>query len=232
MLETLKHCSSLFYTVQVPIFGYFEFFRTWLAISWLVDQLCSLSFMYVACPCQHVFQLEQEEYLREELPWNRIEFSDNQPCIALIEGQLGVLDLLDEECRVRKLYVVTQVVIPFLMSRKYKSPSRSVLDAERLRWELGSEGLRPAPEQQPPLSETTHVQLCLHHCAFCWYGQKTSTGNNLANGGTNPFNVCDYIAGFILHQVQYECDGFLDKNRDTVFEEPINILRASQVLCE
>lgn len=32
-----------------------------------------------------------------------------------------------------------------------------------------------------------------------------------------------------IFQVQYECDGFLDKNRDTVFEEPINILRASQV---
>lgn len=50
---------------------------------------------------QHVFQLEQEEYLREEIPWTRIEFSDNQPCIELIEGKLGVLDLLDEECRVR-----------------------------------------------------------------------------------------------------------------------------------
>lgn len=30
--------------------------------------------------------------------------------------------------------------------------------------------------------------------------------------------------------MQYECDGFLDKNRDTVFEELINILKASQVL--
>ncbi|KAG7269502.1 hypothetical protein CRUP_014744, partial [Coryphaenoides rupestris] len=38
-------------------------------------------------------------------------------------------------------------------------------------------------------------------------------------------------AFIILHfadAVQYECGGFLDKNRDTVFEEPINILRASQ----
>lgn len=32
-----------------------------------------------------------------------------------------------------------------------------------------------------------------------------------------------------LNQVQYECSGFLDKNRDTVFEELINILKASQV---
>lgn len=52
------------------------------------------------CFLQHVFHLEQEEYVREELAWNRIEFSDNQQCIGLIEGQLGLFDLLDEECRV------------------------------------------------------------------------------------------------------------------------------------
>lgn len=57
--------------------------------------------LFVCDPCsQHVFLLEQEEYVREELAWTRIEFSDNQLCINLMEGQLGVFDLLDEECRV------------------------------------------------------------------------------------------------------------------------------------
>lgn len=49
---------------------------------------------------QHVFKLEQEEYLREEIEWTFIDFYDNQPCIDLIETKLGILDLLDEECRV------------------------------------------------------------------------------------------------------------------------------------
>ena len=31
-----------------------------------------------------------------------IDFCDNQPVINLIEGNLGILDLLDEECRVNK----------------------------------------------------------------------------------------------------------------------------------
>ena len=48
---------------------------------------------------QHVFKLEQEEYVKEEIEWSFIEFSDNQPCINVIEGRLGVLDLLDEEAR-------------------------------------------------------------------------------------------------------------------------------------
>jgi myosin V len=48
---------------------------------------------------QHVFKLEQEEYLREQIDWTFIDFSDNQPCIDLIEGKMGILSLLDEESR-------------------------------------------------------------------------------------------------------------------------------------
>ncbi|XP_036377306.1 unconventional myosin-Va [Megalops cyprinoides] len=119
----------------------------------------------------HVFQLEQEEYEREGLPWNRIEFSDNQPCIALIEGPLGLLDLLDEECRMPK--------------------GSDENWAQKLYDQHHNHGPRPH-FQKPRMSNTAFI---------------------------------------ILHfadTVQYECDGFLEKNRDTVFEEPINILRASQ----
>lgn len=48
----------------------------------------------------HVFKLEQEEYIKEEIEWTMIDYFDNQPCIDLIESKLGILDLLDEECRV------------------------------------------------------------------------------------------------------------------------------------
>ena len=46
-----------------------------------------------------MFKLEQDEYVREEINWTFIEFSDNQPCIDVIEGKLGILALLDEESR-------------------------------------------------------------------------------------------------------------------------------------
>lgn len=53
---------------------------------------------------QHVFKLEQDQYLKEGIVWTMIEFYDNQPCIDLIESKLGILDLLDEECRVSSIF--------------------------------------------------------------------------------------------------------------------------------
>ena len=47
----------------------------------------------------HVFKLEQEDYVKEEINWTFIDFADNQPCIDVIEGKLGVLAILDEESR-------------------------------------------------------------------------------------------------------------------------------------
>lgn len=47
----------------------------------------------------HVFKLDQAEYVEEGIPWNAIDFPDNQPCINLIEGKIGVISLLDEESR-------------------------------------------------------------------------------------------------------------------------------------
>lgn len=46
----------------------------------------------------HVFKLEQEEYMKENIPWTLIDFYDNQSVIDLIEAKMGILELLDEEC--------------------------------------------------------------------------------------------------------------------------------------
>jgi myosin-5 len=48
---------------------------------------------------RHVFKLEQEMYVAEGINWSFINFSDNGPCIDLIEAKMGILDLLDEETR-------------------------------------------------------------------------------------------------------------------------------------
>ncbi|XP_035803218.1 unconventional myosin-Vb isoform X2 [Amphiprion ocellaris] len=116
----------------------------------------------------HVFKLEQEEYMKEQIPWTLIDFYDNQPCIDLIEARLGILDLLDEECKVPKGTDQNWA------QKLYKQHSSS------------------AHFQKPRMSNTSFI---------------------------------------IIHfadKVEYQCDGFLEKNRDTVYEEQINILKASQ----
>lgn len=40
--------------------------------------------------------------MKEGIPWTMIDFCDNQPVIHLIEAKLGILELLDEECKVEK----------------------------------------------------------------------------------------------------------------------------------
>ncbi|NWU54415.1 MYO15 protein, partial [Dromas ardeola] len=45
-----------------------------------------------------VFQEEQEEYVREQIEWKEIPFSDNQPCIDLISQKpYGILRILDDQ---------------------------------------------------------------------------------------------------------------------------------------
>merc|ERR1719512_659277 len=47
---------------------------------------------------QHMFTLEQEEYVREGLDWANVDFGmDLQPCIDMFEKPMGVLPILEEE---------------------------------------------------------------------------------------------------------------------------------------
>ncbi|XP_025013441.2 myosin-9 isoform X4 [Ricinus communis] len=48
---------------------------------------------------QHVFKMDQQEYIKEEINWSYIEFVDNQDVLDLIEKKPGgIIALLDEAC--------------------------------------------------------------------------------------------------------------------------------------
>ncbi|KAF2868406.1 P-loop containing nucleoside triphosphate hydrolase protein [Massariosphaeria phaeospora] len=125
---------------------------------------------------QHVFKLEQEEYLREQIDWTFIDFADNQLCIDLIEGKLGVLSLLDEESRL-------------------------------------------------PMGSDEQFVTKLHHN---FSGDKHKFYKK-PRFGKSAFTVCHYAI-----DVTYESDGFIEKNRDTVPDEHMEVLKSSsnKFLCE
>ncbi|XP_038185510.1 unconventional myosin-Vb [Arvicola amphibius] len=116
----------------------------------------------------HVFKLEQEEYMKEQIPWTLIDFYDNQPCIDLIEAKLGILDLLDEECKV------------------------------------------------PKGTDQNWAQKLYERHSSSQHFQKPRMSNTA------------FIVVHFADKVEYLSDGFLEKNRDTVYEEQINILKASK----
>ncbi|UPK94960.1 hypothetical protein LCI18_005895 [Fusarium solani-melongenae] len=118
---------------------------------------------------QHVFKLEQEEYLREQIDWTFIDFSDNQPCIDLIEGRMGILSLLDEESRL-------------------------------------------------PMGSDEQFVTKLHHN----FSTAKHKFYKKPRFGKSAFTVCHYAI-----DVTYESEGFIEKNRDTVPDEHMAVLRAS-----
>ncbi|KAI8093452.1 P-loop containing nucleoside triphosphate hydrolase protein [Halteromyces radiatus] len=120
---------------------------------------------------QHVFKLEQEEYVREEINWKFIEFSDNQKCIEMIEAKMGILSLLDEESR---LPSGTDQAFCNKLYQTFASP----------------------PYQD--------------------YFKKPRFSNS-------SFTVVHYA-----HDVQYEAEGFMDKNKDTVPDEHLALLQGAE----
>ncbi|KAK2542373.1 unconventional myosin-Vb-like protein, partial [Columba guinea] len=140
----------------------------------------------------NIFKLEQEEYATEEIPWVFIDFCDNQTCIELIEGRLGILDLLNEECKVGK-----QCWDQAAMATQ-SPPS----DPFAFQMPQGSDGSWAQKLYQTHLS-SSHFQK--------------------PKRPTDAFIVC-HFAG----KVEYQCGGFVEKNRDAVPEELVGLLRASK----
>ncbi|XP_064878318.1 unconventional myosin-Vc-like isoform X2 [Oncorhynchus nerka] len=116
----------------------------------------------------HVFKLEQEEYMKEDIPWTLIDFYDNQPVIDLIEAKMGILDLLDEEC----LF--------------------------------------------PQGTDQNWLQKLYNYLADNPLFEKPRMSNEA------------FIIQHFADKVEYQCWGFLEKNRDTLYEELIDTMRTSK----
>lgn len=70
---------------------------------------------------EHVIQSEQNEYLREAIPWTPLEVEDNQDMIDLIQKKpSGIIATLDSTCVMPK---GTSLLFPSMLLR-YGTPFR------------------------------------------------------------------------------------------------------------
>ena len=61
---------------------------------------CIPPYMLKMCTSLHLpLTRLQAEYQQEGIDWRYIDFVDNQGVLDLVEGRLGLLDLLDEQCK-------------------------------------------------------------------------------------------------------------------------------------
>ncbi|XP_042230048.1 unconventional myosin-XV-like [Homarus americanus] len=119
---------------------------------------------------KHIFKLEQQEYAKEKIDWQNIEFQDNLPLIELVARKpVGILHLLDDE------------------SNFPKATDHSFLEK-------------------------------------CHYNHALNELYSRPRMSSMEFGIKHYAG-----QVWYSVEGFLDKNRDTLRNDVVELLISSKL---
>jgi hypothetical protein len=101
---------------------------------------------------QHVFKMEQAEYEREQIDWSYIKFVDNQDVLDLIERRLGIIDILDEQCKFPRVSLKPRPLFPSLspLSFQYCLHRRDWVSEEGVDLVLEKHYLLPQAPPTPP----------------------------------------------------------------------------------
>ncbi|RKO94162.1 P-loop containing nucleoside triphosphate hydrolase protein [Blyttiomyces helicus] len=121
---------------------------------------------------------EQEEYVREGIPWTEVKYVNNKPCCELIEKQHHLIDLLDEEC-----------LVPAGTDTTFHAKVQNNLRGKP-NW---VEAPRMQTAQKTFVIKVAEVMLNEHYAA----------------------------------DVPYDCEGILEKNKDTLFLDLLELMMKS-----
>jgi myosin protein heavy chain len=149
----------------------------------------------------HMFVLEQEEYAREGIEWDYVNFGlDLQPTIDLIEASgnvIGILSCLDEEC-----------IMP-------KATDLTFTNKLNHMWSGG--------DAHAPAHHHHHHQ---HH-----HHQANGEEAAAAHPGREKYEASRFEQGFVIQhyagKVEYRTEGWLEKNKDPLNDNLTRVLASS-----
>ncbi|GAA0167329.1 actin binding motor protein [Lithospermum erythrorhizon] len=145
---------------------------------------------------RHLFKLEQKEYELDGIDFIKVDFVDNQECLDLFEKKpFGLMSLLDEESKVPKAINLT------FANKKLPLVEKPV----------GLMSLLDEESKVPNATDLTFANKLRQHLSSnsCFRGVK---------GGA--FGVLHSVG-----EVLYDTNGFLEKNRDPLHAETIQLLK-------
>lgn len=194
-----KYCSDQLSIGILDIFGFENFTRN--SFEQLCINIANEQIQYYFN--QHIFTWEQQEYMAEGVPVDLVEFSDNRPVLdMLLSRPMGLLALLDEE------------------SRFPRSTDRSLIGKLFNHKNIKSSFL---------IILLVNIDECYFYYLIYFSILEKFHRNIKSKFYVRPKSnaVCFAIHHF-AGRVVYQADGFLEKNRNFLPPEVVQLMRQSQ----
>jgi len=175
---------------------------------------------------------EQEEYRRENIKWEDVQFYNNKPCVELIEKKTGILGFLDEEC------VFPKGRRPAMRrGAEQRSPTRgaNARAPQACHAGCGVAQARTSPTWTRSLPTSSSTPTLTSRP--CKTALSSRCARRSARGGFLRTPAHDVARASCLHSanaqhyagdVTYSVDGFLEKNKDLLYPDAIRMLSASK----
>lgn len=192
---------------------------------------------------RHVFKLEQEEYNLEHINWQHIEFTDNQDALDMIAVKpMNIISLIDEESRFPKVRTYQHVHLsqigkfgPIWRVCVFQGTDTTMLNKLNFQHKLNSYYIPPKNNHE--------TQFGIQHFAGVVYYETRGESvqaflkADLGQRTHKCFKMhkkCFFGPEFLISYAPiFVCActhpaGFLEKNRDTLYGDIIQLVHSSK----
>lgn len=244
-MHTCTECGSIFWKYKLKL----KFFGLLTLCYCSFEQLCinfaneNLQQFFV----RHVFKLEQEEYNLEHINWQHIEFTDNQDALDMIAIKpMNIISLIDEESRFPKVHTYQYIHISQIEKFGhiwyvciFQGTDTTMLNKLNFQHKLNSNYIPPKNNYE--------TQFGIQHFAgVVYYETRGELLNTFLKADFEQwthkclkmykkciflfFYCCSFLT---IYAYMFVCActhpaGFLEKNRDTLYGDIIQLVHSSK----